>query len=57
MPVNIVEVFELQRRTQAQASVDTTRLLVLLIASLCVIILQLAVPSFTEALVLIGQIE
>jgi hypothetical protein len=55
MPTNIVEVLERRRRAQFEASADTTMLLVYLIASLCVIILQLAVPNFADALVLIGQ--
>jgi len=55
MPTNIAEILERKHQAQAQASADTLVLLIYLIVGLCMSILQLAVPSFAEALVLIGE--
>jgi hypothetical protein len=57
VPTNIVAVLERKRQTQAEASAHTTMLLAYLVVSLALILLQLTVPNFAEALVLIGNIE
>ena len=57
MPTNVVAVLERQRQLQTAANAHTSMLFAYLVLSLCIILLQLAVPNFAEALVFIGNIE